>query len=238
MQTNQEKLVEGAGLALPLSVADEYTTPAVGDLVILAGSNTVNKATSGSPWVVGRVIVGPDGVLNHGRVTVRTQFNSVVPKVAGEQIVPGPVILKGDGKIYNYVPVSVNSVGYFRIAAAATGDGTLTATIGGVEVEITPAAAQVATATATAFAAAINSNANIRNMGLYASVTSTDVFVSATGEIAKGLSIVVASTDGTQTITAPTATITCGVGWPVEAVYGLCLTAPASSASGLVLVSE
>lgn len=237
MNSGQNKLVLDAGLILSMTPATGYTE-ALGDKVILAGANTVNKATAGSPFILGVITTTTAGVVNRNVVSVRTKFNSQVELEAGENLVPGPVVLKGDGKVYNYKPKTVDSVGVVNIATNATGDGTVTLTIGGVAVAITPAASDTPATSLAALATAINANANVKNMGITATVTAGQLFLRSVGEIAKGVTLVAASTDSAQTIAVVAAAMACGVGWPIESVYGLCTNAPLSGASAFVLTNE
>lgn len=233
----KEKLVLERGIQDIFSPKSGYTA-AEGDLVALSGNLTVAKASLGCPFPLGRVIVTAAGVINNGKLTVRTDYGSLRNIVAGEALIAGPVVLGADGKAYKWSRSTANGSQTVTFATNATGDGAHTITIDGVAISYSPAAASSPTTTAAAVVALINASPELVNKGFFASNSAGVLTVSCVGKTNHGASVVAATTDSAQTVVAGGATITGGAGYPMEAVYGLCITATSSASDAPVLTKE
>lgn len=231
-------MVQERGLQLTFTPKTGVTL-AENDQVSLSGSKEVTKSSNGNPLALGRVIVDATGVVNNSKVTVRTDYGSLINYVAGEAISAGPVILGADGKVYEWHRNTANGGATITIAGGnAAGTTGNKITIDGVDITFNTANGDTPTVTATAITALINDNIELINKGLFATSSGAVVTVSAPGKTGNGMTMAKTIDAGeTQTYTIP-ATIASGVGYIDAALHGLAIETKAITETVQVLVKE
>jgi len=159
------------------------------------------------------------------------------PRVVGEDVSAGDRLMykASEEKFYIYQPIAVQAAQTITLATAATGGGSHTVTIGGVELVFGTGAAQSAADAATALAAAINADSDIRKQGVYATVNSAVVTLTGSrGALNNATSLVVATDDATQTIVAGGALLAGGVGYPERSACAVALKSGSANESVFV----
>jgi len=209
---------------------------AEGDVVVLSGDREVAKASSAALFPLGRVSVIATGVVNNGKLSIRTPYPSLFNRVAGENLTAGPVVLRSDDKYYQWKPKSSNSTQTITFAVNAAGDGSHTMVIDGVSIVYTPAAASTPTVTAAAVVALINANVELISKGFVAGNSAGVITLTSQGAANSDAVIAVSTTDTAQTVVSGGVVV--GVGYDLNAVVGLCVQSTLAGIDAPVLVKE
>lgn len=211
-------------------------TAALGDLVLLSGDQEVAKASRGALFPLGRVTTKADGVINNGKLSIRTKYASLYNRPAGENLQAGPVVLGADGQYYQWSPLVSDGVQTITFATNAAGDGLHTMVIDGATVTYIAGAAATPTVVATAVVALINSNIELISKGFKATNSAGIVTLTSQGKSNDGAAIVVSTTDSNQSVVK--GGLVSGVGYSESSVIGLCIKSTLSGADAPVLVEE